>query len=48
MRIIILDLDDTSVSNSISLNGLTEGTYIAKFTSLSDPTVSTTKKIVLR
>ena len=44
----VLDLDDTSVSNSISLNGLTEGTYIAKFTSLSDPTVSTTKKIVLR
>jgi hypothetical protein len=44
----VLDVDDTSVSNSISLNGLTEGTYIAKFTSLSDPMVSTTKKIVLR
>jgi hypothetical protein len=44
----VLDVDDTSVSNSISLNGITEGTYIAKFTSLSDPTVITTKKIVLR
>jgi uncharacterized protein (TIGR02145 family) len=44
----VLEVADTYSTNMVSLSGIATGTYIAKFTSLTDSGATTTKKIVIR
>ena len=43
-----MSVDNTLYENEILISDLAKGTYIAKFTSLTDNSVTTTKKIILK